>query len=386
LIAPHGGTLVESYLSQDEQQELLERLPGLPKIILDEIELSDLLLIANGAFSPLAGFNTRSDYERIISDNRLDSGLVWTIPIVLSFAREERGRFRPGETIALMTSERKLAGILELEEVFLRDKSREAQAVFGTGDLKHPGVNYLMSKGDVLLGGKIKAVSVRASENADEEFSPRQTRAAFAERGWRSIVAFQTRNPIHRAHEYLQKVALEMVDGLFIHPLVGFTKPGDIPAGVRLRCYRKLLEDYYPKERVLLGTFPAAMRYAGPKEAVFHALVRKNYGCTHFIVGRDHAGVGEYYGTYDAQNIFNQFSQSELDIQILKFENTFFCKRCGNLASTKTCPHSELDRVFLSGTIVREMLSLGQTLPEEFTRPEVAEILTDYYQESLTFV
>lgn len=378
LIEPHGGVLKESFLSGSETLDYQRKLRDLKKIELDEIEASDLALLANGAYSPLRGFVNSRDYHSILEGNRLASGEVWTIPIGLSV---DSGRdYRTGDEIALVADEAQLLGILRVEEAFKRDKEKEAVAVFGTTDHNHPGVEYLFKKGDWLLAGAIRAVKRRVSGFPEYELTPRELRNKFKERGWKTIVAFQTRNPIHRAHEYLQKAALETVDGLLVHPLVGFTKPGDIPAEVRMECYRALLREYYPVDRVILSVFPAAMRYAGPKEAVFHALVRKNYGCTHFIVGRDHAGVGNYYGTYDAQNIFANFTEAEIGVKILKFENTFYCKKCGNMASAKTCPHQGEDRVFLSGTKVRELLRKGFSLPPEFTREEVSKILTDYYQ------
>lgn len=377
LIEPHSGELKESFLTDFELLEYQKELPGLKKIYLDEIEASDLTLLANGAYSPLTGFVNSQDYHSILEKNRLSSGAVWTIPIVLSVASGLE--YQTGDEVALVSKEGQLLGVLRVEEIFQRDKEKEADSVFGTIDHNHPGVEYLFKKGDWLLAGKIKAVKRRVSSFPDDELTPGELRHEFQKRGWKSVVAFQTRNPIHRAHEYLQKVALEMVDGLLIHPLVGFTKPGDIPAEVRMQCYQALIKEYYPKERVMLSVFPAAMRYAGPKEAVFHALVRKNYGCTHFIVGRDHAGVGNYYGTYDAQNIFDNFTDAEIGIKILRFENTFYCKKCGNMASGKTCPHPNTDRVFLSGTKVRELLSKGEKLPPEFTRTEVSRVLTEYY-------
>lgn len=345
---------------------------------MDEIEASDLALLANGAYSPLTGFVNSPDYHSILERGRLASGKLWTIPIVLSAVSARD--YQTGAEIALVNNEDQLLGLLRVEETFKRDKEKEAVAVFGTTDHNHPGVAYLFKKGDWLLAGEVKAVDRKVSGFLDYEFSPGELQYEFAKRGWKTIVAFQTRNPIHRAHEYLQKVALEMVDGLLVHPLVGFTKPGDIPAEVRMECYRALLKEYYPADRVMLSVFPAAMRYAGPKEAVFHALVRKNYGCTHFIVGRDHAGVGNYYGTYDAQDIFANFDEAEIGVKILKFENTFYCKKCGNMGSAKTCPHQGDDRVFLSGTKVRELLSEGISLPPEFTRAEVSRILMDYYR------
>ena len=378
MIEPHGGLLKELLLSDSEIVDYQRKLLDLKRIVLDKIEASDLALLANGAYSPLTGFVNSRDYHSILERNRLASGEVWTIPIELSVGS---GRdYQAGEEIALVSNEDQLLGVLRVEEIFERSKKKEAVAVFGASDHNHPGVEYLSKKGDWLLAGKIKAVVRKVSGFPEHELTPRQMRNEFEKRGWKTIVAFQTRNPIHRAHEYLQKVALEMVDGLLVHPLVGFTKPGDIPAGVRMECYRTLLQEYYPADRVMLSVFPAAMRYAGPKEAVFHALVRKNYGCTHFIVGRDHAGVGNYYDTYDAQNIFDNFSDAEIGIKILKFENTFYCKRCGNMASGKTCPHQGEDRVFLSGTKVRELLREGFNLPPEFTRAEVSQVLMEYYR------
>ncbi len=378
LIEPHGGILKESFLVDSEFKRYQTELPTLKKIYLDEIEASDLTLLANGAYSPLTGFVDSRDYHSILEKNRLASGEVWTIPIELCVPSGLE--YQTGEEVALVSSENQLLGVLQVKEIFQRDKAKEAAAVFGTTDHNHPGVAYISKKGDWLLAGEIKAVKRKVSGFPEDELTPRELRQEFAERGLKTIVAFQTRNPIHRAHEYLQKVALEMVDGLLVHPLVGLTKPGDIPAEVRMECYRALLKEYYPPSRVMLSVFPAAMRYAGPKEAVFHALVRKNYGCTHFIVGRDHAGVGNYYGTYDAQNIFANFSEAEIDIKILKFENTFYCKKCGNIASGKTCPHQDGDRVFLSGTKVRELLRQGFNLPAEFTRAEVSQILMEYYR------
>lgn len=380
MITPHGGVLVENYLSPEDVLKYQEELPGLKKIVLDSVEISDLELIANGAFSPLTGFMNEKDYLGVLNHNRLANGLVWTIPITLSIPVELSSKYFEGDLVALVSPKEVLLGIMQVEAIYHRNRQEEALSVYGTLDKKHDGVNYLFSKGEILLGGKVKAVKANLPrEFGNYRLTPKQLREEFESRNWKSVVAFQTRNPIHRAHEYLQKVALEMVDGLLIHPLVGFTKPGDIPAEIRMRCYEAIIANYYPSNRVKLSVFPAAMRYAGPKEAVFHALVRKNYGCTHFIVGRDHAGVGNYYGTYDAQNIFDQFAPEEIGIDILKFENTFFCTKCGNMASAKTCPHQSDRQIFLSGTKVRQMLSEGMQLPEEFTRPEISQILMEYY-------
>jgi sulfate adenylyltransferase len=381
MIKPHGGKLVDRYLNNEESQVYNGKLAEMKKITLDEIQVSDVDLIANGAMSPLKGFMCRNDYDRVISDMRLYDRTVWPIPVTLRFTEKEAENFDTGDEAALMNKEGTFIGVLKISDIFKREKGIEAASIYQTVDRNHPGVKYLYEKGDIIVGGNIKAVKRQIKDEFYRyRFGPAETRIEIERRGWNEIVAFQTRNPIHRAHEYLQKTALECVDGLLIHPLVGFTKPGDIPADVRLKCYEAIVEKYYPKDRVMLGVFPAAMRYAGPREAVFHAICRKNYGCTHIIIGRDHAGVGNYYGTYDAQDIFDTFTRDEIGIRIMKFEHSFFCKKCGNMASKKTCPHSDSDRIFLSGTKVREMLAKGENLPMEFTRPEVSEILKQYYQ------
>ena len=382
-IAPHGGKLVNRVLVEEERSEALERAADLPRLSLDAWELSDLEMIANGAFSPLEGFMNCADYRRVVEEMRLASGLVWSLPVILAVDREEAGGLREGQQVALVDGRGVVVGLLTLEEKFTCHKERDAGLIFGTTDPAHPGVNRLLGQGEVLLGGKVAVVNRLRPAFPQYHFDPADTRRIFQERGWRRVVGFQTRNPVHRAHEYIQKCALEIVDGLLLHPLVGPTKDDDIPAVVRLESYRVLLEKYYPASRTLLAVFPAAMRYAGPREAIFHAIVRKNYGCTHFIVGRDHAGVRNYYGTYDAQRIFSRFRPEELGIQPLFFEHTFYCRRCGNMASSKTCPHEDADHLALSGTRVREMLRRGEAPPPELTRPEVAEVLMDGLREEV---
>ena len=382
VMRPHGGVLVDRVLRGEVREAVHERAERMIKVPLDQMGLSDLELIANGALSPLTGFMRRADYDRCIVGMRLANGLVWSIPVTLAVEQDLADRIQQGQEVALCEGRRALA-VLEVAEKFPNDqevKEREGREVYRTTEEAHPGVARLYRRGTVFLGGDIWLVdwpSAVKTEFPELRHTPAQTRRMFARRGWRSVVGFQTRNPIHRAHEYLQKTALEIVDGLFIHPLIGETKKDDIPADVRIASYQAILRDYYPADRVLLGVFPAAMRYAGPREAIFHAITRKNYGCTHFIVGRDHAGVGTYYGTYDAQNIFDQFPLEDIGIVPFKFEHAFYCRKCGGVVSAKTCPHAPEDRVFLSGTQVRQMLERGEMLPEEFTRPEVARVLLE---------
>jgi sulfate adenylyltransferase len=386
-IKPHGGVLVNRILVGDALEEAQRRAPHLERIILSDLNLADLEMIATGGLSPLTGFMKQADYESVVLSKRLANGLPWTIPVTLAISGEQAERIEPGQEVALVekddSGERVLA-LLHVAEKFGYDKSTEAEHVYRTTEEAHPGVARLYRQGDVLLAGSVSVIELPArarNEFGELRYTPEQTRAIFAERGWRRVVGFQTRNPIHRAHEYIQKTALEVVDGLLLHPLVGETKSDDIPAKVRVESYQAILDSYYPASRVLLGVFPAAMRYAGPREAIFHAIARKNYGCTHFIVGRDHAGVGKYYGTYDAHHIFDEFAPDEIGITPLFFEHTFYCNSCGAVVSLKTCPHDSSHHIVLSGTQVREKLSRGEILPVEFTRPEVSRVLIRGVQE-----
>jgi sulfate adenylyltransferase len=382
-ISPHGGTLVDLLARGDESARLAEQAEHLPKLTASERELSDLEMLTVGALSPLTGFQGDKDYHLVLETMHLENGLPWSIPVTLSLTADDAKRIGGAGSVALLGpgSSSPLA-ILEVAEIYERDRLKEALAVFGTDDVAHPGVAALYASGDFCAAGEVTALRLPEHDTFQQyRLTPAQTRAAFAERGWKTVVGFQTRNPIHRAHEYIQKCALEIVDGLLVHPLVGATKDDDIPADVRMRCYEALFEGYYPKDRAMVSVFPAAMRYAGPKEAIWHAICRKNYGCTHFIVGRDHAGVGDYYGTYDAQRIFEEFEPGELGITPLKFEHSFWCNRCEGMASPKTCPHGEGERVSLSGTKVREMLRAGERPPIEFSRPEVADILIEAMRE-----
>jgi sulfate adenylyltransferase len=373
---PHGGGLRERMVSEDRRVELIRRAKEWKRVRLDQWERSDVYLISTGAFSPLKGFMGRKDYEGVVEEMRLGNGLLWSIPITLSVDREESKGLKEGNEIALVDDNGELMAVLNLEEKFEFDKAKEAKSIYKTGDREHPGVKRLFGMGDVLLGGPIQYVQGGTwTQFSPYSLTPSQTRNLFEEKGWKTVVAFQTRNPVHRAHEYLQKCAMEMVDGLLLHPIVGETKSDDIPADVRMKCYEVLLENYYPKDRVALVILPMAMRYAGPMEAIHHAIVRKNYGCTHIIIGRDHAGVGNYYGTYDAQRIFDAVDRDDLEIQPLFFDHAFFCRRCGQMVTEKTCPHDSANHVVFSGTKVREILRRGEFLPAEFTRPEVAEVL-----------
>jgi ATP sulfurylase len=378
---PHGGVLVNRELSGDRRLEAIEHAKALRSLTLDEREASDLEMIGYGALSPLTGFMRRADYDTVVDSMRLSDNLVWAMPVTKAVTAEEAKAIKEGQEVALTTPDGQLAGILQVTDIYAYDKAREAQQCFGTTDTAHPGVARLMAQGEVLLGGPVQVINRPKYDLFNEyRLTPLETRKRFDEMGWKTVVAFQTRNPVHRAHEYLQKVAMEIVDGLLLHPLVGATKSDDVPVETRMKTYETILEHYYPKNRAILSVFPAVMRYAGPREALWHALARKNYGCTHFIVGRDHAGVGNYYGSYDAQQLIDRFSFSELGITPFKFEHTFFCATCGNMASSRTCPHDKTHHVILSGTKVRDMLSAGELPPAEFTRPELARILVEAYQ------
>lgn len=375
LIRPHGGTLINREATGERRTRFENAAKNLPRIELSAREISDLEMIATGAFSPLEGFLNEADYIAVRDNLRLANGTAWTLPVTLAVPQSKADELTANSDVALYQNDL-LLGVLHLEEKYAYDKRLEAERVYRTTDSTHPGVAAVYAQGEILLGGKITLLNYAPNSSfAEYRLDPAQTRELFSERNWRRVVAFQTRNPVHRAHEYIQKCALEIADGLLLHPLVGETKPDDIPADVRIESYEAILSAYYPKSRTILSVFPAAMRYAGPREAVFHALVRKNYGCSHFIVGRDHAGVGNFYGSYDAHYIFDEFEPEELGLTPLFFDHTFYCKTCGAMASSKTCPHEQTNHVTLSGTRVRELLSAGELPPAEFSRPEVAEIL-----------
>ncbi|BBJ28126.1 sulfate adenylyltransferase [Athalassotoga saccharophila] len=378
MIQPHGGKLVDLVVGDQERDQIMSR--SLFKIKVGDYKLRDLENIAIGVFSPLEGFMNERDYSSVLDNMRLSSGLIWTIPVTLPVEEDTFKKLKVGQEIFICDHDGNPYAFMNVEDKFFRNKSKEAKKVFGTEDIKHPGIERLSKESDFLIGGRIKLLRrMNHGKLSKYMIDPVETRRLFDERGWKSIVAFQTRNPIHRSHEYIQKSALEICDGLFLNPLVGETKSDDLPAEIRMKTYEVMIENYYPRSRVVLGIFTANMYYAGPKEAVFHAICRKNYGCTHFIVGRDHAGVGNYYGTYDAQKIFDLFDQKEIGIIPLKFENAFYCTKCQSMATNKTCPHPEEFHVNLSGTKVREFLSRGEMLPETFTRPEISKILVEYY-------
>lgn len=383
LIPPHGGTLVNRVVTGALADSLRKEAEGLASITLSAKQSCDLEMIGIGAFSPLTGFMGKADFESVCRDMKLASGDIWPIPILLSVDKSKAPKV--GDRVALKAPNGVLQAVMTIEEVYPHDKKLEIPNVFRTEDEAHPGVAQVVKEGDTCLAGPVEVLTVCVDPDGpeaflDERLTPAQTRAAFEAKGWKTVAAFQTRNPIHRAHEYLCKCAQEITDGILIHPLVGETKEGDIPAKVRMDCYKVLIDNYFNKDRTVLSVMPAAMRYAGPREAVLHALVRKNYGVSHFIVGRDHAGVGNYYGTYDAQLIFDDLDKDNLGIEPLKFEHAAWSHKAQGMVSGKTFPKIEGDQVFLSGTKVREMLLAGQRPPGEFTRPEVADILIRWTQ------
>jgi len=387
LVPPHGGTLNPVIVTEKDLPTARAKAEALPQVSMTSRETSDLIMMAMGAFSPLSGFLTQADYAGVVKDMRLSDGTFWPVPITLSVTRDKGDTLKEGEKVALVDDEsHEIMGTMTVEEKFTYDTEEEARSVFRTTDRSHPGVEKLLKQGEVLIGGPVRAFSEGGyPERFGEYFArPSETRRLFSERNWSQVAAFQLRNPMHRSHEYCTKIALEVSDGLFIHPLVGALKEGDIPAEVRMRCYEVLLERYYPKDRVILKVYPMEMRYGGPREALLHAVIRQNFGCTHLIVGRDHAGVGNYYGPFDAQEIFDALRPGDLHIKPLKIDWTFHCYKCGTMASMKTCPHRPEDRCLISGTELRRMLSNGEMPPPEFSRPEVLEILIDYYKKNRT--
>jgi sulfate adenylyltransferase len=382
ITAHGGGELIDLKAPAGDCARVHDYAAKLPRVLLNQRDLSDLEMLASGAFSPLNGFMGESDYTHCRDEMRLASGVPWPIPITLAAGEQLARGLKPGQDVCLVTEDGSQLAILKLSEAYSVDRRREAEAVFGTADEAHPGVRNVLAMSPWCLAGQVTLFTeVPGRTFLQYPREPRDTRAAFRANGWRKIVAFQTRNPTHRAHEYIQKAALEICDGLLLHPLVGETKGDDVPAAVRMETYEFLLKLYYPQGRAMLAVMPAHMRYGGPREAILHAIVRRNYGCTHFIVGRDHAGVGNYYGSYDAQKIFERFTPAEIGITPLTFENTFYCRKCASMASYKTCPHADDDRLLLSGTRVREMLRRGESPPPEFTRPEIAAILVRAMRE-----
>lgn len=383
LVPAHGGMLRPLLISGSELQQEISDAASLPVVRLSSRETSDLIMMAIGAFSPLSGFALRDDYRQIVETMHLSNGTLWPVPITLSVTRQQADTLTIGEAVALVDDESgELMATMRIEDKYTYDKEKEAKLVFQTSDPAHPGVAKVMAQKEILLGGPVKALSEGPYPGwyGSHYARPAECRALFKDKGWKTIAAFQTRNPIHRSHEYCTKIALELCDGLFIHPLVGKLKEDDIPADVRMQCYQVLLQNYYPSDRTLMRVYPMEMRYAGPREAILHAVIRQNFGCSHLIVGRDHAGVGNYYGPFDAQRIFDQLKPGELHIQPLKIDWTFWCYTCGGMASSKTCPHPKESRLLISGTRLREMLANGESIAPEFSRPEVLAILHTFYQ------
>ena len=387
-ISPHGGILSPLLLEGEDAHKELEKSKNVQHIKIGSREVSDLIMLGMGAFSPLKGFMRKEDYEGVVEDMHWKDGTFWPVPITLAVTKDQSDSLKEGQEIALVDENSgAVMGIMTIEEKYIYDKDKEAKNVFRTNDTRHPGVKKLYEQGEILLGGPVKVVSEGEYPSRFPLYyaRPQEVRQIFKDRGWTQIAAFQVRNPIHRSHEYCTKIALEISDGLFIHPLVGALKADDIPAEVRVRCYEALLEKYYPKERVVMRVYPMEMRYAGPREALLHAIIRQNFGCSHLIVGRDHAGVGDYYGPFDAQKIFETLTPDDLQIKPLNIDWTFYCYKCEGMASFKTCPHSVEDRCLISGTELRRMLSHGEMPPPEFSRPEVLDILINYYKKLNTY-
>ncbi len=383
LVPPHGGRLKPLLVNKEELKEVRERARSFPEVRMTSRERDDLIMMGIGAFSPLEGFMGKEDWRSVCDEMKRCDGLFWPIPITLSVSREVAKSLRLGQEIALIDDESgELMGSMVVEDRYEIDKHHECREVFRTTDMKHPGVAKVMAQGEVNLVGQVQVLSEGPYpiRFGDLYARPEQTRELFEKKGWKTIAALQLRNPMHRSHEYLAKIALEICDGLFIHQLVGKLKEGDIPAEVRIRCVEVLIDRYFPKERVVNKVYPMEMRYAGPREALLHAIFRQNYGASHIIIGRDHAGVGQYYGPFDAQKIFSEIPSDALAIQMLPLDRTFYCYKCQSMASSKTCPHGEEDHLTLSGTLLRKRLTEGVPVPEEFSRPEVLDILIDYYK------
>ncbi len=389
LISPHGGQLKPLLIKGRELREACKKAKTLPCVQMTTRQRDDLIMMGIGAFSPLEGFMGKADWRGVCDEMKMANGTFWPIPITLSITKEEGSRIKEGQEVALIDEENKrMMGSMVVQEKYSIDKVYECRQVFKTDDIKHPGVAKVMAQGEVNLAGPVKAFS---ESDYPEKFkglyaTPEETRKLFQEKGWRTIAALQLRNPMHRSHEYIAKIALEISDGLFIHQLIGKLKEGDIPADVRVRCVDVLIKNYFPKDHVIQKGYPMEMRYAGPREALLHALFRQNYGATHLIVGRDHAGVGNYYGPFEAQEIFDQIPSDALMIKPLKIDQTFYCYRCQGMTSSKTCCHGKKDRLMLSGTLLRKMLTKGDTVPEEFSRPEILAILKKYYSDSASLL
>ncbi len=382
LIPPHAGKLKPLLLRGEMLKEAIGKARTLPRIRMTTRERDDLIMMGIGAFSPLRGFMGRTDWKGVCEDMKMHDGTFWPIPITLSVSKEEASRIKEGREVSLVDDENnELMGSMVVSEKYTINKFYECRHVFGTNDIKHPGVAKVMVQGEVNIGGPVKVFS---EGYYPEEFkgiyaTPEETRKLFEDRGWKTIAALQLRNPMHRSHEYIAKIALEVSDGLFIHQLIGRLKEGDIPAEVRVKSVDVLVQNYFPKDHVIQKGYPLEMRYAGPREALLHALFRQNYGASHLIVGRDHAGVGDYYGPFEAQDIFDKIPSDALAIKPLKIDWTFYCYRCKEMASPKTCPHGKKDHLVLSGTLLRKMLTKGEPIPEEFSRPEVLAVLKEYY-------